>query len=43
MEPGRADLAAVIEDDVDACDAAPWTVNGEMQICQAEVGAGAAQ
>jgi hypothetical protein len=43
VEPGHADLAAVIEDDVDGCDAAPWTVNGETPLCQAGGGAGAAQ
>jgi hypothetical protein len=36
-------LAAVIDDDVDGCDAAPRTVNGETPMWQADGGAGAAQ
>jgi len=43
MEPGRGILATLIEDGVDGPDAAPWMVNGETPMCQADGGAGAAQ
>ncbi len=33
----------MIEDDVDGCDAALWTVNGETSVRQRDDDAGAAQ